>query len=82
MVLACVVWFLLPESTRWLIASGKYDEAKEMIEKAAVVNKVKLFPDVLSSKDSANKEEKEDDSGMLSLELKTSSESLNSRSPW
>ena len=82
MVLACVVWFLLPESTRWLIARGKYDEAKKMIEKAAIVNKVKLSPDVLSSKDSANKEEKEDDSCMLSLELKTSSESLNSRSPW
>ena len=61
MVLACVVWFLLPESPRWLIASGKYDEAKKMIEKAAVVNKVKLSPDVFSSKDSANKEEKEED---------------------
>jgi len=64
MVLACVVWFLLPESPRWLIASGKYDEAKKMIEKAAVVNKVKLSPDVFTSKDSENKEEKEGDSRM------------------
>ena len=35
-----VLYFVLPESPRWLIATGKYKEAKETINKAAKINKV------------------------------------------
>jgi len=64
MALACIVWFLLPESPRWLIATGKYEEAKKMIEKAAEKNNVKLSPDVFTAKGSENKEGEEADSRM------------------
>ena len=58
MALACLVWFLLPESPRWLIANGKNEEVKRVIEKAAKWNNVKLSPDVFSSpaKESGGKE--------------------------
>ena len=35
-----LIYFVLPESPRWLIATGRYKEAKELIEKAAKMNKV------------------------------------------
>jgi len=35
-----VLYFIVPESPRWLIAKGKYKEAKNVIEKAAKMNKV------------------------------------------
>jgi len=60
MALACAVWFLLPESPRWLIANGKHEEAKKMIEKAAIKNNVKLSPDVFSSKEEEKEEQQEE----------------------
>ncbi|KAL1482155.1 hypothetical protein MTO96_034000, partial [Rhipicephalus appendiculatus] len=33
-------WFFIPESPRWLLAMGKYDEAREELERAARKNKV------------------------------------------
>ena len=44
-----LVWFLLPESPRYLIANGKTDAAKELVEKAAKINKVKLTPDIFEA---------------------------------
>ena len=38
--LLLLLYFVLPESPRWLIATGRYKEAKELIEKAAKMNKV------------------------------------------
>ena len=38
--LLLLLYFVLPESPRWLIATGRYKEAKETIEKAAKMNKV------------------------------------------
>ncbi len=35
-----VLYFILPESPRWLIAKGRYKEARAVIEKAARWNKV------------------------------------------
>ena len=35
-----LLYFVLPESPRWLIATGRYEEAKKTIEKAARWNKV------------------------------------------
>ena len=44
-----VILFWLPESPRWLIANGKYQEARDIITKAAKINKVKLTPDIFES---------------------------------
>ena len=57
MAFALITWFLLPESPRWLITQGKYDQVKKMMEKAAARNKVKLSPDVFSSKETEKGEE-------------------------
>ena len=35
-----LLYFILPESPRWLIATGRYDAAKKTIEAAAKRNKV------------------------------------------
>lgn len=35
-----LLYFILPESPRWLIATGRYEEAKKTIERAARMNKV------------------------------------------
>ena len=43
-----VAWLFLPESPRWLIANGKTEAARKIIEAAAETNKVKLHPDVFS----------------------------------
>ena len=43
-----VSWLFLPESPRWLIARGKTEAARKIIEAAAETNKVKLSQDVLS----------------------------------
>ena len=39
--LQLLLYFVLPESPRWLIATGRYKQAKETIEKAAKMNKVR-----------------------------------------
>jgi len=57
--LSCLVWFVLPESPRWLIANGRQDEAKAMIEKAAQMNNVKLSPDVFTSDENSDNENEE-----------------------
>ncbi|XP_023932104.1 solute carrier family 22 member 3-like [Lingula anatina] len=41
------LFWVLPESVRWLLAQGRHDEAKAIITRVAVVNKVTLDPDVL-----------------------------------
>ncbi|XP_067010711.1 organic cation transporter protein isoform X2 [Anabrus simplex] len=40
-------WWFLPESTRWLLANGRPEEAKVFLLKAAKENKVIIPPDVL-----------------------------------
>jgi len=59
--LACLVWFVLPESPRWLIANGKHEQAKILIEKAAVMNNVKLSPDVFEAETEKDDTESEKD---------------------
>ncbi|XP_023410597.2 solute carrier family 22 member 13 [Loxodonta africana] len=41
------IW-VLPESARWLLTREKVEEAKQLIQKAASVNKRKLSPELLS----------------------------------
>ena len=52
-----VAWLFLPESPRWLIANGKTEAARKIIEAAAETNKVKLSPEVWSE-DTEDTEEK------------------------
>lgn len=42
--LELLLWFVIPESPRWLIANGRLEEASLLIEKAAKRNGVKLPP--------------------------------------
>uniref|UniRef100_A0A4X2L2I2 Solute carrier family 22 member 13 n=1 Tax=Vombatus ursinus TaxID=29139 RepID=A0A4X2L2I2_VOMUR len=39
MLLLFFYWWVLPESARWLLTQGRVEEAKELIQKAASINK-------------------------------------------
>ncbi|XP_013400117.1 organic cation transporter protein-like [Lingula anatina] len=52
-------WFFLSEPTRWLLARGRHEEAKKIITKVAVVNKVKLEEDTLERLFNEGDEEKQ-----------------------
>ncbi|XP_043833518.1 solute carrier family 22 member 13-like [Dromiciops gliroides] len=41
-------WWVLPESPRWLLTQGKVEEAKELVQKAALINKRSVSPETLS----------------------------------
>ena len=45
--LQLALWFLIPESPRWLIANNKFDEFTIMIEKAVIRNRTKLSPHLM-----------------------------------
>ena len=51
-----LLYFALPESPRWQISVGKYEEARKTMEKAAKFNKVPLSPELLN-KEKVRKEE-------------------------
>ena len=40
--LQLLLYFILPESPRWLIATGRHKQAKKTVEKGAKMNKVIL----------------------------------------
>lgn len=44
--LLIALWFVLPESPRWLLSMGKTQEAKLMLQKAAMFNKRELPADI------------------------------------
>jgi MFS transporter, OCT family, solute carrier family 22 (organic cation transporter), member 4/5 len=48
-VLFLTYWWLIPESTRWLISKNRIDEAKALIAKAAKYNKVTVPEEVLEN---------------------------------
>ncbi|XP_046740243.1 organic cation transporter protein-like [Diprion similis] len=48
LVLLVFIWHV-PESARWLMTKGRLDEAKDVLHKASVVNKVELPRDALNN---------------------------------
>ncbi|XP_053651819.2 organic cation transporter protein [Cherax quadricarinatus] len=61
-LLTSYAW-LMPESVRWLVAEGRYDEAKNIIQRVARVNNVELLKHLM---DVRNEEFRPDD-GTLSV---------------
>ena len=59
--MTAVAWLFLPESPRWLIANGKTEAARKIIEAAAETNKVKLSPEVWSEDKEDTEEKAESD---------------------
>ncbi|XP_045471944.1 carcinine transporter isoform X2 [Harmonia axyridis] len=54
-------WFVLPESPRWLLAKGRFDEALKILEDLAKTNGKELPPSVIQSlKRSRSKSEKDE----------------------
>ncbi|XP_069814945.1 solute carrier family 22 member 13-like [Dendropsophus ebraccatus] len=45
-ILALYIWFL-PESARWLLTKGKNEKAKDLLQKAARMNKREISEDIL-----------------------------------
>ncbi|XP_019865363.1 organic cation transporter protein isoform X2 [Aethina tumida] len=42
-------WFIIPESTRWLVAKNRITEAKKLVQRAAKVNNVTISDEVLNT---------------------------------
>ena len=59
--ITAIVWFLLPETPRYLIANGKKEQAREMIEKAARMNKRKLTPDIFEAEVEEHSDDQKDE---------------------
>ncbi|XP_075876748.1 solute carrier family 22 member 13-like [Nelusetta ayraudi] len=62
-ITAIYIWFI-PESARWLLSSGRIDEAKELISKAARINK-RNVPEFLL--ENTPEKESEKSAGKLTL---------------
>ena len=55
---ACaLLWFVMPESPRWFLATGKHQEAIEILKRGAARNEVHVILDESSIKDQENKKE-------------------------
>ena len=46
-ILACLLYFILPESPRWLIATGKMDQARQIVIKGSEANQRPVTPEML-----------------------------------
>ncbi|XP_071134009.1 organic cation transporter protein-like [Mytilus edulis] len=43
-------WWMIPESSRWLLSQGKYDDAEKIIQRIAKVNKKKIPSRIIDEK--------------------------------
>lgn len=57
MFILLILYFVLPESTRWLIAKGRNEEARRQIVKGARLNNVDTIPDHLLQGRTKHKED-------------------------
>merc|ERR1719348_1903141 len=60
MFISALVWLLLPESPRWLIANNKLQEARAVIEKAAKINKKTISKDMFEVEKVSSSGDKEE----------------------
>ena len=61
MLATCLIWFLLPESPRYLISKGNFAALAKVLEKAAKRNGVKLSAEVMAAKKDFEGEKKEEE---------------------
>ncbi|XP_059468322.1 organic cation transporter protein-like [Neocloeon triangulifer] len=54
-------WWYVPESARWLVAKGRNAEAKQILKKAAIVNKIELSDGLLQKFLTSSDDEPEKD---------------------
>ncbi|KAF7996813.1 hypothetical protein HCN44_002459 [Aphidius gifuensis] len=69
-IFSLIYWWLMPESTRWLLTKGKIEKAKEILQAAAKENKKIISSDTLDQLLAKNQVETADESSMITLILK------------
>lgn len=48
-ILFMCYWWFIPESGRWLLTKGRYDEARELVKKQAEENKIEMSDELIES---------------------------------
>jgi len=77
LLLLCAMFFVLPESPRWLIAKKRYAEARRTLERAATFNRVTIPEHLLQApNDSETSSQKKEESQQIQKDAATKQKEL------